>query len=89
MELRAGKSKMKLSLWMKKNNISDNKLARLLGVGGPAVWKWRKGIRLPREDLMRKIFDITQESVTPNDFFMNRKTKEGAKSNEASVSEKE
>jgi transcriptional regulator with XRE-family HTH domain len=60
---------MNLADWMKKNKISDCKLARLIGTSNPSVWKWRKGFRIPRGEKMNKIFEITGGEVTANDFF--------------------
>ena len=65
--------KMTLSEWMKKNKMSNCRLARLIGVSHPAVWKWREGLRMPRGDKMNKIFEITNGQVTANDFFLRGK----------------
>ena len=60
---------MKLSAFMQKQNLDDASFARLLGdCQTTAVRKWRLGERFPRIEQLRRIAEITNNEVTPNDF---------------------
>lgn len=51
-------------------NIGDAEFARLIGVGSRmAVLRYRRGERIPRPDVMRRIVEVTQGQVGPADFY--------------------
>lgn len=62
---------MNLETWMTKNKMTDERLAAMLSVSASAVQKWRVGKRMPRPNQIKKIFDMTNESVGANDFVLN------------------
>ena len=61
---------MKLSEFMAGQKIGDAEFARLIGVGSRmAVLRYRRGERIPRPDVMRRIVEVTQGQVGPADFY--------------------
>jgi transcriptional regulator with XRE-family HTH domain len=60
---------MTLHEYMATAGISDADLAAKLGCSEGAVKKWRYRERTPRSDQIRRISEITDGAVTPNDFF--------------------
>ena len=62
---------MKLSGYMKLHHISPDDMAtRIDGVSASAVRKWMYGERMPRPEQMRRIAEITERQVMPNDFIL-------------------
>lgn len=60
---------MKLAEYMRSSAISDEAFAALVGDCTPhAVKKWFYEERVPRPEQMRRIFEVTNGAVTPNDF---------------------
>jgi hypothetical protein len=61
---------MKLTQYLREKCLDDETFASLSsGAFSPeAVRKWRFGVRIPRPEQMRLIFELTQGAVTPNDF---------------------
>lgn len=59
---------MTLSEYLEIEDLSNEQFARRVGVTRPAVSFWRRGIRLPRLELMRRIEDITEGAVKPADW---------------------
>ena len=50
--------------------IGDAEFARLIGVGSRmAVMRYRRGERIPRPDVMRRIVEVTEGQVGPADFY--------------------
>lgn len=61
---------MKLSEFMRMNDLSPDALAALLGdVSASGVRKWANEERIPRKDQIERIVEITDGQVMPNDFF--------------------
>ena len=63
---------MKLSDWIKKNNLSYSQAANAFGIINinPATNVQRaKGERIPHPKVMFKIFKATNKQVQPNDFY--------------------
>lgn len=58
---------MTLGDWLKSRNMTHDDLARRLGCDRSAVTKWVGG-RLPRKDVLRRLKEITDGSVTADDF---------------------
>ncbi len=61
---------MKLAEWKQGQGHTDEALAALIGdCSVSALRKWLSGERIPREEQMLRIFDVTKGDVTPNDFY--------------------
>ena len=60
---------MTLDEHRKREKMSDQKLADLVGRSRETVWHWRHGTKLPGKDSLRAIFAATNGQVTANDFF--------------------
>lgn len=60
---------MKIREFLKKHRIEQADFAGQIGISPQAVSCFCLGKRIPRSDVMRKIFDATNGAVTPNDFF--------------------
>lgn len=61
---------MKLSDFIEQNGLTHEQMAELVGdcsVSG--LRKWLRGERVPRPDQMRRISEITNGLVSPNDFY--------------------
>lgn len=62
---------MKLAEFMSTNSISPEEMASRIGdVSASGVKKWVYGERVPRPDQMRRIVEVTDNAVMPNDFFL-------------------
>lgn len=68
---------MKLKEYLQKHDLSCKKFAFLVGLseksGNMAVWRWitdnEKYQQIPRPAMIKKITEITNGDVTPNDFY--------------------
>lgn len=62
---------MKLSDFLRAAGLDDEAFAAQMGdCSAHAVKKWRYAERVPRPDQMRRIAEITEGKVTPNDFVL-------------------
>lgn len=61
---------MKLIEFLVQNAVKQNEFATRIGEKTSRVNKYCLGQRIPRPDVMRKIFAATGGAVTPNDFFL-------------------
>lgn len=59
---------MKLSLYLKTKQVSIADFAASVGSSPFAVQKWLRGERTPRDVFMRRIMQVTEGAVSPNDF---------------------
>jgi transcriptional regulator with XRE-family HTH domain len=59
---------MKLSDYMTLSNLTDDAMARMVGVDRSAVTKWRRGTIRPAWPALARLSDATKGAVTPNDF---------------------
>lgn len=60
---------MKLRDWLTEHEVSDEAFADMVGGVSPhGVKKWRYGERTPRPAEQRRIAEVTNKAVTPNDF---------------------
>lgn len=66
---------MKLNEWTEANNIKPRALAAMLGLTYAAAHRYINGKRLPEPDVMKRIAEITANSVTPNDFILTQNPK--------------
>lgn len=60
---------MKLQNYLALNAVKQKDFAARIGENQTCVNRYCLGQRIPRPDVMRKIFDATNGAVTPNDFF--------------------
>jgi hypothetical protein len=62
---------MKIQTYMTANKISPEAMAELVGgVTESGVRKWVYGERIPRPDQLRRIAEVTNGEVMPNDFIL-------------------
>lgn len=62
---------MKLATYMADKGIPARQMADLIGdVSESGVRKWMYGERVPRPDQMRRIAEVTDGAVQPNDFIL-------------------
>lgn len=59
---------MKLSEWLTENRVSRAEFARQVGVSGAAITQWCDGSIYPSREMAERIVEVTNGSVTPNDF---------------------
>jgi len=60
---------MRLREYMKNGYLSNEKLAENMDESVRTVEKWARGERYPRPAAQKKIMEITNGMVTPNDIF--------------------
>lgn len=58
---------MKLSAWMKLQNVSDAGVGKRLCVSPTTIGRIRRGLTYPEAALALKIIEMTKGSVTPDD----------------------
>ncbi|MBN9304082.1 MAG: hypothetical protein BGO82_17055 [Devosia sp. 67-54] len=64
---------MKLALYMSQHNLSPEDMAiKIEDCSASAVLKWSRGERVPRVEQQRRIYEITDGQVTPNDFVLDQ-----------------
>lgn len=62
---------MKLLQYLEQTQTTIPDLAEKIGdVTVSGVRKWLNGERVPRPDQMRKIYEVTNGLVSPNDFYL-------------------
>ncbi|HPT28703.1 MAG TPA: YdaS family helix-turn-helix protein [Bryobacteraceae bacterium] len=61
---------MTLAEFIKSTSLTDGQLAKQLGCSTSALRKWRYGQRIPRPEQKRRIAEVTEGKVTPNDFMV-------------------
>lgn len=69
---------MELKTYLATHAMTDAYFAELIGVDRSSVTRMRHGGQAPRADVMRKIAEVTDGAVTPNDFFGVDPRQEGA-----------
>lgn len=60
---------MRLDRYIDTHGFTRQQFADAIGCEQPTVSRFITGARMPNPDLMRKIADVTNGEVTPNDFF--------------------
>ena len=58
----------KLKAWREKYGISQEELARQLGITQQAVANWELGIRHPKKRFWKKLISLTNGEITLDDF---------------------
>lgn len=62
---------MKLAAYMELKGVKPGELAQKMGnASASGVIKWMREERVPRPDQQRRIFEVTDGAVTPNDFIL-------------------
>lgn len=59
----------KFLIWIKDAGMTQEQVARDLGVTQGSVSRWCSGEAIPRYEVMAKIIEMTKGFVMPNDFF--------------------
>ncbi|MFC5423241.1 helix-turn-helix domain-containing protein [Bosea eneae] len=59
---------MKLAEYLRTRDMKPAEFARIVGTHRQNVSRWMNGIAVPRPDDLRKILEVTDGKVTPNDF---------------------
>lgn len=73
---------MKLGAWLKENSMTQREFLQLAterhqgNFTFHALAKWCNGQRIPRPDDMNVIFEATNGSVSPNDFYLLQRNKQ-------------
>lgn len=60
---------MKLSTYLALPHVNRQEFAAALGVHVDSLYKWERGDRTPRRDMLTKIAEQTGGAVRPADFF--------------------
>ena len=61
---------MKLETWLSGSNKTIAQFRKELGVSSIATtYRYLRGERIPRPEIMRRISEITNGQVTPDDFY--------------------
>jgi hypothetical protein len=62
---------MRLIDWMHEAGLTDSEVAdKVGGISSHAVKKWKYGERIPRRAEQRRLTEISDGKVTPNDFVL-------------------
>lgn len=61
--------KDKLEKYLDENGLTKAGFAKALGVSPVTVGRYISGERLPEQEIMAAIFEITKGEITPNDFY--------------------
>lgn len=62
---------MKLSRYMVQHGLTDEEMSSRIGdVSVSGLRKWLRDERMPRAEQMRRIFEVTDGAVAPNDFVL-------------------
>lgn len=59
-----------LKEWRAANGIKQCEFADMMDVGRVTVARWESKTRTPDLHLMRRIYDVTKQQVTPNDWIL-------------------
>lgn len=60
---------MKLKQYIKKYKIKQSEVAKQLNTSYVSIFRWIKGISIPRPNEMQKIHIWSNGEVSPNDFY--------------------
>lgn len=59
---------MKLADWIAREGLSHQEFGDRIGKSQAAVSRYAAGLRMPDEETLIKIFEVTDGEVAPNDF---------------------
>lgn len=60
---------MTLKEYIKEKKLTGLAFANLVGAEASLVSKWKRGVVNPTQHYYKKIYEVTDGQVTPNDFF--------------------
>lgn len=60
---------MTLANWLKSQALNQGAFAAKIGATQTAVSRYCSGKRIPPRHIMRRIVEVTDGAVTPNDFY--------------------
>ena len=60
---------MRLSEWREQRGWTLQQLANVLRCSVSTVWRYEQGLRDPETSIKQRIFEVTNGSVQPNDFY--------------------
>lgn len=61
---------MTLDEYRKEKGLTYNDIAAAIGLGNPmTVMRYCKGQRIPKPDMMKKIYDFSGGAVAPSDYY--------------------
>lgn len=66
---------MSLSNYLQNNKLSYEDFGSLIGATATTVYRYTKGLRVPKPAIMQAISKVTKGEVTANDFYELQKTK--------------
>ena len=55
--------------WMKDRDLTDGEVGKQVGVSAAAIQKYRTGARIPRQETMRKLVDLTKGEVPASSYY--------------------
>ena len=64
---------MKLKEYLKLNKISNKEFSKLIGITPVSLSRYISGERIPEKEIVLKIFEFTHGSVSPDDFYFQKK----------------
>ena len=64
---------MELKQYLKINNLTSKKFAELIGVNKISISRYINGTRFPNKKILKKICDVTNSSINPEDFLKKKK----------------
>ncbi len=66
---------MKLKEYLKLNRITNKDFSKVIGISPVSLSRYISGERVPEKEIVLKIFEITHGSVSPDDFYLQKKDK--------------
>lgn len=61
---------MRLREFRDRQGLSATDMARKLGVSHTTIMRWERGVMAPAGAMLRRIAEVTDNAVTPNDMLM-------------------
>lgn len=69
---------MTLTRYLSEQCLTYEAFAKLVGTNRKTVWRWcGKTPEIPRPDMMRRIVEVTEGAVMPNDFYLDMEVADG------------
>lgn len=62
-----------LETWLEKKKMSKFEFAKKIDASPQAVWRYCRGQRIPRPEIMQRIMEVTRNQVTSKDFYENHR----------------
>lgn len=76
---------MTLAEYLDQHRVTEQAFARLVRTSQSQVNRWRKGLRIPRPEMMHRIVAATGGRVMPGDFYGQATTKAAQQSDEVAA----